>query len=57
MDKRLAVCRAMDFQFGEDIAFETFDQHQVDGRHLGDQVAQVPLGLRAQLMQDGPALG
>jgi hypothetical protein len=57
MDKRLAVRCAMDFQFRKDIAFEPFDQDQVDGRHLGHQAAQIPFGLLAQLMQDGPALG
>ncbi len=57
MDQRLAVGGAVDLQLRKGIALEALDQHEIDRRHLGDQVGQVPFRLLAQFMQDGEALG
>ncbi len=57
MDQRLAVLGAVNFQLRKGVALEAFDQHQIDRRHLGDQVGHVPFRLLAQFVQDRPAPG
>ena len=55
MQQRLADGGAMDFELGMRLALVALDQHQIDRRQLGQQLAQRRLRLAAQFMHQRPA--